>query len=223
MASDERAGWQKIMPSRRGIAAFAAGGCAGVVTKTCVQPLERVKNILQIQGGGMQAAGGKYGGIHATMRTVLREEGLLAFWKGNAANCFRIVPAYAVRFATNDSIQIFMAGPGRTAKDLSTVELLVAGTASGLVQQVSCYPFETIKARMSLAFQTRQSYSSVLDCARTTVRVEGWTALFKGQTASLLYGGPYAGAQVQPRNAHVELVLPSRFRHLEPLPLFLFC
>ena len=67
---------------RRGfLLSFAAGGSAGVVTKTCVQPLERVKNILQIQGAtsasetsagvsSRTATSGKYNGILGTLRTV---------------------------------------------------------------------------------------------------------------------------------------------------------
>ena len=141
---------------------FAAGGSAGVVTKTCVQPLERGKNILQIQGApgksGVAGQSGSYNGIFGTLRKVIAEEGGLALWKGNAANCARIVPAYAVRFATNDSIQQAIAGKGRTARDLRTTELVLAGTMAGVVQQVICYPFETVKARMALAYQTGKLY-----------------------------------------------------------------
>ena len=154
------------------LVSFSAGGSAGVVTKTCVQPLERVKNILQIQGastasGGSGSSmhratgGGKYNGILDTLRTVVADEGGLALWKGNTANCARIVPAYAVRFATNDSIQLAIAGEGRTVRDLRASELVLAGTLAGVVQQVICYPFETVKARMALAYQTGQNYTSM--------------------------------------------------------------
>lgn len=190
---------------------FAAGGCAGVVTKTLVQPLERVKTILQIQGGGMQGEGGKYSGIRATFRTVLREEGVLALWKGNAANCVRIIPAYAVRFATNDSIQRVIAGPGRTVRDLTPSELVLAGTVAGVVQQVACYPFETVKTRMNLGYQTGQVYKGMVDCVQTTVRVEGLQAMFKGMSASILYGGPYSGAQMTCYELYQRL-----FTHLFP-------
>lgn len=193
---------------RRGfLLSFAAGGSAGVVTKTCVQPLERVKNILQIQGAtsasetsagvsSRTATSGKYNGILGTLRTVVADEGGFALWKGNAANCARIVPAYAVRFATNDSIQLAIAGEGRTVRDLRTSELVLAGTLAGVVQQVICYPFETVKARMALAYQTGQNYTSMADCVRTTARHEGWQAIYKGLSASILYGGPYVGAQM---------------------------
>jgi solute carrier family 25 phosphate transporter 23/24/25/41 len=189
------------------LVSFSAGGSAGVVTKTCVQPLERVKNILQIQGastasGGSGSSmhratgGGKYNGILDTLRTVVADEGGLALWKGNTANCARIVPAYAVRFATNDSIQLAIAGEGRTVRDLRASELVLAGTLAGVVQQVICYPFETVKARMALAYQTGQNYTSMADCVRTTARHEGWLAIYKGLSASILYGGPYVGAQM---------------------------
>ena len=54
---------------------LTAGGLSGIVTKTAVQPLERVRTILQIQG---QALGAKdaawYSVILRTFVTVLREE-----------------------------------------------------------------------------------------------------------------------------------------------------
>ncbi len=178
-------------------ASLAAGGCAGVVTKTCVQPLERVKTILQIQGGGLQASGQRqYSGIAGTFLAVLREEGARALWKGNGANCARIVPAYAVRFACNDRIQQRIAGPGRSVRDLATSELVLAGTIAGVVQQVTCYPFETVKSRMALAHQTGQRYAGIVDCVRRTAAAEGWPAIYKGLSASVLYGGPYVGAQM---------------------------
>jgi hypothetical protein len=144
----------------------------------------------------MQAKGGKYSGIFTTFRTVLKEEGVVALWKGNTANCTRIVPVYAVRFATNDRIQQTIAGPGRSVRDLKPSELVLGGTLAGLIQQLSTYPFETVKARMALAHQTGQQYNGMIDCVRTTVRIEGWSALYKGLSASVLYGAPYVGAQM---------------------------
>ena len=148
---------------------FAAGGSAGVVTKTCVQPLERVKNILQIQGApgksGVAGQSGSYNGIFGTLRKVIAEEGGLALWKGNAANC--VDCSVHVVGLTNDSIQQAIAGEGRTARDWCTTELVLAGTMAGVVQQVICYPFETVKAHGACLPDRAKLYERLTVCSAT--------------------------------------------------------
>ena len=39
-------------------------------------------------------------------------------------------------------------------------------------------------------------YTGIWDCLSKTVRIEGWTALYKGLGAALVSGAPYVGAQM---------------------------
>lgn len=73
---------------------FVLGGTAAITAKTVAAPIERVKLLLQNQGelvkrGQMQRP---YGGIGNCFQRVLREEGVLAFWRGNQANVIRYFP-----------------------------------------------------------------------------------------------------------------------------------
>lgn len=65
---------------------FAAGAIAGAIGKTLTAPLDRVKLLLQVQGGysGVQVtAAAKSGDLLQAFAAIGREEGLLAYWKGN--------------------------------------------------------------------------------------------------------------------------------------------
>ena len=135
-----------------------AGGLSGVVTKTAVQPLERVKTILQIQGRGLAAKDARYSSILRTFATVVREEGFIAMWKGNTANCVRIVPVYALRFGVNDHIKQVVAGTGNSTANMATSKLVLCGTIAGFIQQVVTYPLELIKSRMTLDHQVAVRY-----------------------------------------------------------------
>lgn len=81
-----------------------AGGLAGVVTKTSTAPLERIKILMQVSGMassredpvGSKKPKLKYRNILQTATTVTREEGVFALWRGNGANCVRVVPVYAM-------------------------------------------------------------------------------------------------------------------------------
>eukprot|EP01047_Picozoa_sp_COSAG01_P086347 COSAG01_NODE_19376_length_1013_cov_1.541575_1_plen_87_part_00 len=84
---------------------MASGGLAGTVTKTLTAPLDRIKVLLQVQAMN-SSVDGKYSGIVGTWRRILQEEGLRHLWRGNWANCARIAPVYASRFAFNDMIRV---------------------------------------------------------------------------------------------------------------------
>ena len=73
-----------------------AGGASGVVTKTMTAPLERIKILLQLRSMSKVTASSS-SSILGTMRSVLRDDGIRGFWKGNGANCTRVVPVYALK------------------------------------------------------------------------------------------------------------------------------
>lgn len=73
---------------------FVMGGMAALVAKSAAAPIERVKLLLQNQGemikrGQLQIP---YKGVGDGFRRVFREEGVLAFWRGNQANVIRYFP-----------------------------------------------------------------------------------------------------------------------------------
>jgi hypothetical protein len=61
----------------------------------------------------------------------------MALWKGNTANVVRIVPAYAIRFASNDLIKEQVASKmGNSVRDMSIFQMALSGSFAGLLQQV---------------------------------------------------------------------------------------
>lgn len=111
---------------------MAAGAIAGTVTKTLTAPLDRIKVLLQVQAMGGQS---KYSGIVGSTRQILAEEGFLAMWRGNFANCARIVPVYASRFAFNDLIKDAIKEPGQDPNKLRPAQSMLSGTLAGFAQQ----------------------------------------------------------------------------------------
>lgn len=79
---------------------FIMGGSAAIIAKSAAAPIERVKLLLQNQGelikrGQLQRP---YIGLGDCFRRVLREEGVLSFWRGNQANVIRYFPTQVYRF-----------------------------------------------------------------------------------------------------------------------------
>lgn len=79
------------------VASFLAGGVAGAVSRTVVSPLERLKILLQVQGGGRSDYKMS---IWKALQKIWREEGMKGMLAGNGTNCIRIVPYSAVQFGS---------------------------------------------------------------------------------------------------------------------------
>ncbi len=73
---------------------FMTGGVAASVSKTAAAPIERVKMLLQLQGEQLKTGrlSEPYKGIADCFLRILREEGVLALWRGNFTNVIRYFP-----------------------------------------------------------------------------------------------------------------------------------
>ena len=68
----------------------------------------RVKILFQIQANHLRVNRDgvpKYHGIAQTLRLVVKEEGIVGWYKGNLANVVRVVPVYSLKFALNDEFK----------------------------------------------------------------------------------------------------------------------
>ena len=75
-----------------------AGGVAGIVSRTTVAPIERVKILLQVQSLSARGDAPRHSSILGSLRTIVRADGVRGLWKGNTANCVRVFPSSAIQF-----------------------------------------------------------------------------------------------------------------------------
>jgi hypothetical protein len=193
----------------RQVRQLAAGAASGIVTKTAVAPLERVKILKQLEGMVARAAAGTVSdearararafhgaGVGQSVARIVREEGVRGLWKGNGANVVRVVPVYALKFAANDHIRAALSPAGARGADLPASRLMAAGTLAGLFQQTCTYPLEVIRTRLTMAGTFGERYRGIGHCAASVLAREGAGAFYKGITVTWLSGGPYVGIQM---------------------------
>jgi len=186
---------QKRTPFTDILYQLLAGAGSGILTKSAVAPLERIKILLQIQG--MIGTSRKYVGVWQTCRLIVQEEGFLALYKGNGANITRIIPVYALKFMFNDSIRDLIRRPGQGVHDMDVNQLLAAGCLAGLFQSVLTCPLEVVRTRLTMgAGLGRLQYKGIMDCGRRIVVEEGASGLYKGLGAILITAAPYVGLQM---------------------------
>lgn len=89
------------------------GGISGAIAKTVAAPVERVKLLIQTQQANPKLAANPYTstvksiirlGIGNCFSRVAKEEGILAFWRGNWANVLRYFPTQAINFSVKDAL-----------------------------------------------------------------------------------------------------------------------
>lgn len=188
--------------ARLKVAQLLAGAMAGIVTKTSVAPLERMKILFQVQGMLLPNPSDKppsyrYGtSVVSATKVVWAEEGFKGFYKGNGANCLRVIPVYALKFTLNDTFREVLLEPGQTVSDLTGGQLLFAGCLAGTAQITVTYPLELVRARLTLSEGFGKEYKGIWNTAKTVLADEGIRGFYKGYGPTFVSGSPYVGLQM---------------------------
>jgi solute carrier family 25 phosphate transporter 23/24/25/41 len=171
-----------------------AGGVAGGVSRTAVAPLERLKILQQVAGSTTKAYKGVLGGLSH----ILRTEGVLGMFKGNGANCVRIVPNSASKFLAYEFLEGFLIKRARESDEnaqLGPVTRLIAGAGAGVFAMSATYPLDMVRGRLTVQVDGKgmKQYTGMMHATRVIVREEGARALYKGWLPSVIGVIPYVG------------------------------
>lgn len=85
-------------PAEKGASAFLVdflmGGVSAAVSKTAAAPIERVKLLIQNQDEMLKSGrlSEPYKGISDCFGRTMKDEGVIALWRGNTANVIRYFP-----------------------------------------------------------------------------------------------------------------------------------
>ena len=74
------------------------GALAGLLAKSIIAPLDRVKILLQINMPGFHGRG-----VLGAMSAIYQREGLRGLWRGNSATALRVVPYAAIQVGAGGS------------------------------------------------------------------------------------------------------------------------
>jgi len=158
---------------------FAFGGLSGAGAACCVQPMDLVKNRMQVsgEGGGVRLYNNS---IHCA-QTIIKQEGFLGLYNGLSASLARQLSYTTVRlgiynillekFSTNGQAPGFFAKAGM-------------GLTAGAIGAFCGTPADVALVRMCvdnrLPEAERRNYKSVFDAWRRIIGEEGITALWTG-------------------------------------------
>lgn len=165
---------------------FVSGAVAGMISRTCTAPFDRLKTVMQAVGSR------KHITILGGFKHMLNEGGVWSLWRGNGMNVMKVGPEAAIRFMLYEEIKIIFIED--TKLEPTITQRFFAGSIAGGLAQSIIYPLEVLKTRLVL--RKTGEYKNTLDCFRRIKQREGLGAFYKGFFTNILGIIPYAGVDL---------------------------
>ncbi|KAG2437655.1 hypothetical protein HYH02_011036 [Chlamydomonas schloesseri] len=170
----------------------ATAGCvATVVNDLLMTPVDSVKQRCQLEGS-------PYRGVLDAARSMLRTEGIGAFFRSYRTTLVMNVPFTAMHFSVYETSKKLLlgneggAGSG-VGEDEETLQVqLVAGGLAGGCAAAVTNPLDVVKTRLQTADPTKYGSAAVIPTLRQIVREEGMQALWQGLKPRVLFHIPAA-------------------------------
>lgn len=140
---------------------FLAGGSAGVISRTCTAPFDRIKVFL--------IANDKTLHVSQVLKTIYKKAGLKGFYVGNGLSAMKIFPESAIKFGSFELVKkLIFPNSYQNMKDNPLGNYLCGGIA-GCMAQLFVYPIDTIKYRMQCE---DVKYSSPYSSAKSPISIK---------------------------------------------------
>merc|ERR1719498_2304118 len=163
---------------------FLVAGISAAVSKTAVAPIERVKLLLQVQDTNPNmSADQKYNGIGDCFSRVMKEQGLVAFWRGNLANVIRYFPTQAINFACKDQYKkIFNPYDAKKQPGMFFLGNMASGGAAGATSLCFVYPLDFGRTRLAadVGSGKDREFTGLVDSLKKCAAKDGIQGLYRG-------------------------------------------
>jgi len=173
---DQMAKYRETDVLSRLLTGCASGGIAALISCPCEVSLVRMSNDRSLPMDKRR----NYGNVFNCGTTIMKEEGIGAFWRGCAPFVNRALLVGCCQVGTYDQFKTTYKNLGVTSK---TGNVFCAAMSSGLIYSVVTNPLETAKNRM--AFQQADKagklpYTGTIQTLKKIASEEGTAALWRG-------------------------------------------
>ncbi|KAF0689614.1 Aste57867_18945 [Aphanomyces stellatus] len=181
------------------IRSFLAGGLAGVIAKSLLSPVDRVKLLFQVSEH-----------LHFSLRNavhmgldIVKRDGAVALFRGNTINLVRVFMSAGIQHSSFDFVRRRFHDYNRDhherhrdstpyVKNLSTAQLILSGSIAGCCSTMCTYPIDVVRTRYMVQ-QGKIKYASVFDAVACMYKAEGLRSFSRGLLVQLVGIVPYTG------------------------------
>ncbi|KAK8537216.1 hypothetical protein V6N12_043389 [Hibiscus sabdariffa] len=196
-------------PAEKGFSGFMVdflmGGVSAAVSKTAAAPIERVKLLIQNQDEMIKSGrlSEPYKGISDCFARTMKDEGVLALWRGNTANVLRYFPTQALNFAFKDYFKrMFNFKKDKDGYWKWFAGNLASGGAAGASSLLFVYSLDYARTRLANDNKAakkggQRQFNGLVDVYKKTIQSDGIAGLYRGFNIScvgiIVYRGLYFG------------------------------
>ncbi len=218
---------------QRSIKDFTAGWVSGIAQVLVGQPFDTVKVRLQTQPAQVPPL---YSGPLDCLKQTIQKEGVPGLYRGTLGPLLGIGLCVSIQFATLEAskrafLRVNKESGAINPETLSSYQLFIAGTVSGLANTIVAGPVEHVRIRCQVISQGSGAggqkaiaqamgmnvFSGPIACARQILATHGIKGLFQGIGATMLRDGMGFGAYFL---AYEYMVQKAISRHREKSPNF---
>lgn len=189
---------------------FALGGIAGMGATLFVQPLDLVKNRMQLSGEGGKAR--EYNTSLQAVRSILRNEGVFGIYSGLSAGLLRQATYTTTRLGVYTALFDYTSQHGKPPGFMTKALL---GMTAGAVGSFIGTPAEVALIRMTadgrLPTAERRGYKNVFNALYRISTEEGVLALWKGYGPTVVRAMVVNAAQLASYSQAKQFVLGSGY------------
>ncbi|RPA82613.1 putative mitochondrial deoxynucleotide carrier protein [Ascobolus immersus RN42] len=127
-----------------------------------------------------------YTGIIHTLKTIFRQEGFTALWKGNIPAELLYLTYGAAQFLAFRQINVLLSDASKTTAKLpDEVKSFIAGSTAGAMATTATYPFDLLRTRFAAQGAGEKVYRSIAVSIRDIYTQEGLGGFYRGLGAGL--------------------------------------
>ena len=196
---------------RNWFVSFGSGFLAGVISRTSMAPLDRLKLNYQVHYTGDK----KPPSILTGLSELYVRDGFKGLFRGNMMTIIRAGPETSIKLTVFEKLKTILSNNGE--KKTNKKELFVAGAAAGVMANVVTFPLGVVRTRM--AASPSGTYSGIMDTITKMRHREGAILPFyRGLQPALLAIVPNSGLNLMSYEALKRLFIGKR-PNTEPGPL----
>ncbi|XP_071951487.1 solute carrier family 25 member 43-like [Antedon mediterranea] len=172
---------------------MAAGTLGGVVASILTYPTDMVKTRLIVQ----HTQKPRYSGIIHAFALIVKEEGVLALYKGMFVSICGALPFTACTFVTYEFLDQFSDKPRYM---LTPMQNFCNGCVAAAFAQTVSFPFDTIRKKLQAQSSVMRNgggvdvhFRGMISAFSKTIELYGYKGLWRGNLANICKVVPYAG------------------------------
>lgn len=180
------------------VLSFCAGGMSGMSATAATYPLDLARGRIT----GKLAPDKAYRGVLQTISMTVREEGIMALYKGALPTLLGAMPYEGIKFGTVGVLEIWFPPVKEHDSDNSSTKSsplrkMCMGGMGGIMAGLITYPNDTIRRLLQLQGSrgTETKFTGYFDCMRKTYAQHGITRFYRGVGLNIVRMAPNTAVQ----------------------------